>query len=154
MADMHSLAGTDDVARLVAQSPDAVIYADREGIIKLWNDAATRIFGFTAEEALGKDLNIIIPERFQDQHWTGYDRALEAKATKYVGQALATRSQRKDGTAIYIEMSFAIILDDAGEATGALCHARDITERFNSDKELRRELGTLKQRVKELEGTP
>ncbi len=132
-------------ALLVEQAPDAVIFAGTDGIVRSWNEGATAIFGHTAAEALGQSLDLIVPERFRDAHWKGYDRALEAGDTKYRGQALPTRSVRKDGTAIYVELSFAIIKDASGEVIGALAHARDITERFQREREQR-------ERMKELEG--
>lgn len=125
---------TVSMERIVEQAPDPVIFADREGIIRVWNDAASRLFGHTREEAIGQTLDLIIPERFREQHWTGFDRALAEHATKYTGQALTTRSMHKDGTAIYIEMTFAIILDEAGDSLGALAFARDVTERFERER--------------------
>lgn len=132
-----------EARRLVEDSPDAMIFADREGVIRVWNRAAERIFGFTAEAALGQTLDLIVPERFREQHWTGFDRALAARATKYVGQSLPTRALRADGAQLTVELSFAIILGEDGEAAGALATARDITERFEADRELRRRLRDL-----------
>lgn len=120
--------------RLVEQAPDPVIFADLEGVIRIWNAAATRMFGHSIEEAVGQTLDLIIPERFREQHWTGYDRALADRATKYTGQALTTRSMRKDGTTIYVEMTFAILLGDDGASLGALAHCRDVTERFERER--------------------
>lgn len=132
---------------LLDQCPDAVIYAGRDGVIAYWNASATRVFGFTAEEAIGKDLNIIIPEAFQDAHWKGYDRAMGERVTKYVGQSLPTKARKADGTEFYVELSFAIVLNDDGEAVGALAQARDITERFNRDRENRRKMRELEAQV-------
>ena len=121
----------DELANLVVdQAPDAVIFASTDGVIQLWNAAATALFGHTRAEAIGKSLDIIIPERFRESHWRGFDRALADGTTKYSGRALPTRSARKDGTAIYVELTFAIVKDAAGTVIGALAHARDITERF------------------------
>ncbi|MEZ4553957.1 MAG: PAS domain S-box protein [Dehalococcoidia bacterium] len=128
---------------LIEQSPDAMIFADREGIIRAWNQAAERIFGHSATTANGQTLDLIVPERFREQHWTGYDRALAARVTKYVGQSLPTRALRADGTQITVELSFAIVLGADGEAVGALATARDITERFEQERELRRRLREL-----------
>ncbi|HMO52989.1 MAG TPA: PAS domain S-box protein [Tepidiformaceae bacterium] len=138
---------TTEYQRLLDQGPDGVIFAGTDGVISYWNASAERIFGFSGEQALGKDLNLIIPEAFQDRHWTGYDRALGEKATKYAGQSLPTKALRADGSEIYVELSFAIILDDAGEAVGALAQARDITERFNRERESRRRLRELEAQV-------
>jgi PAS domain S-box-containing protein len=113
---------------LVEQGPDAAIFADVEGIIREWNPAAERIFGYAREEAVGQSLDLIVPERFREAHWSGCRRALSEGRTKYTGQALPTRSLRKDGITIYVELTFAIIHDRASDVIGALAHARDITE--------------------------
>ncbi len=134
-------------SRLVEQAPDAVIFADRNGVIRVWNASATRVFGYSQEEALGQSLDLIVPERFREAHWTGYDKALAAGDTKYAGQALPTRSARKDGTQIYVELTFAIIQDASGAVIGALAHARDITERFGREREQREELRKLREQV-------
>ena len=141
------------VARLlIEQAEDGLVFADREGIIRAWSAGAERIFGFTRDEALGQTLDLIVPERFREAHWSGYDRALEAGVTKYAGQLLPTRSARKDGTAIYVELSFAIIHDTAGAVIGALAGARDITERFTREREERARLRALEEQV--TGGTP
>ena len=144
---------TELARTLLDQNPDAVIYAGTDGMIAYWNAAAQRVFGHSAEAAIGQSLDLIIPEQFRDAHWTGYDRALGEKATKYAGQALATRATRADGETIYVELGFSIVLDSAGEAIGALATARDITERFNRDRETRRRLRELEAAEKERAGS-
>lgn len=134
-----------DRAMLVDQAPDAMIFADRDGVICVWNPAAERIFGFTAEAAIGRDLNIIIPEGLRDAHWQGYDRALAAGDTKYRGQALPTKAIKADGSQIYVELSFAIVHAANGDVIGAMAQARDITERFERDRATRRRLRELEQ---------
>lgn len=119
---------------LVDQSPDAMVFADTAGIIRLWNPAAQRIFGFSESVAVGASMNIIIPERFREAHWRGYRRAIVERTTKYQGQLLSTRSVRSDGARIYVELSFAIILDAEGKVLGVLAHARDITKRFEQER--------------------
>lgn len=119
---------------LIEQSPDAVIFADSAGIIRVWNAAAERIFGFTKSAALGANLNIIIPERFREAHWRGFKRALAERTTKYAGQSLPTKAVRSDGTQIYVELTFAIVIDAKGDVLGALAHARDITKRFEKER--------------------
>jgi PAS domain S-box-containing protein len=132
-------------ALVIEQSPDAIIVADREGIIRVWNAAAERIFGYDAAAALGQDLNIIIPESLREAHWEGYARALAAGDTKYRGQALPTKATRHDGMIIYVELSFAIVRGADGAVIGAMANARDITERFERDRALRRRLRELQQ---------
>ena len=131
-------------ARLQEQNPDATIFAGTDGMIAVWNEAAERVFGHKAADAIGKSLDIIIPEQYRDAHWTGYDRALADGDTKFKGQALTTRAARADGETIYVDLAFAIIKDASGSVTGAMATARDVTERFNRDREMRRELRELK----------
>jgi PAS domain S-box-containing protein len=116
-------------------------------VIAEWNAAAESVFGFARDEAVGQNLDIIIPEQFRAAHWTGFERALAAGETKYKGKALPTRAMRKDGSTIYVELSFAIIIDSAGTTLGALAHARDITERWEADREQRRRLRELEAQV-------
>ena len=135
-------------SRLLEQSPDAVIFAGTDGVIVVWNAAAERVFGHKASEAIGQNLDIIIPEQFRNAHWTGYDRALGDGATKYRGQALTTRATRADGETIYVDLGFEIIKDASGGVIGAMATARDVTERFNRDRETRRELRELREASK------
>ncbi|MCA9855617.1 MAG: PAS domain S-box protein [Dehalococcoidia bacterium] len=136
---------------LVDQAPDAVIFAGADGRITTWNTAAERMFGFTAAEAIGQSLDIIIPERFRDAHWKGFERAMGDGVTKYAGQFLPTRAQKEDGSQFYVELGFAIIVVD-GESVGAMATARDITERFESDRAQRRKLKETEEELAKLRG--
>ena len=138
----------DERARLLLdQAPDAVIVADTEGTIVEWNAAAEALFGHAAAEAVGSSLDLIVPERFREAHWTGFDRALADGDTKYRGKALPTRSMRKDGADIYVELTFAIVKDADGTVLGALAHARDITERWAKEREQRQRLRELEEKA-------
>jgi PAS domain S-box-containing protein len=121
-ADITQIPNFTDI--LIEQAPDAIVFADNAGIISIWNTAAKKLFGFTASEALGANLNIIIPERFREAHWRGFERALANHTTKYAGQVLPTRALCSDGSQIYVELSFAIVLDPKGDVLGAIAHAR------------------------------
>jgi PAS domain S-box-containing protein len=132
---------------LVDQADDGLVFADREGVIRTWSAGAERIFGFPREEAVGQTLDLIVPERFREAHWAGFDRALEAGRTKYAGQVMPTRSARKDGTPIYVELSFTMIHDDAGAVLGVLAGARDITERFARERDERARLRALEEQA-------
>jgi PAS domain S-box-containing protein len=142
-----------DASILVEEAPDAVIFAGLGGRIVLWNPAAERIFGHTAAEAVGQSLDIIIPESLREAHWAGYERALAAGDTKYRGQSLPTKSMRADGTQIYVELSFAIVHGADGAVIGALAHARDISERFERDRDMRRRLRDLESRESQQSGS-
>ncbi len=124
----------DLAQKLIEQSPDAIVFADASGIIRVWNLAAERIFGFSENDAVGASLDIIIPESLREAHWRGFHRALADRVTKYAGQVLPTKSMRSDAAHIYVELSFAIILDATGDVLGAVAHARDITERFAKER--------------------
>ena len=141
-----------DAARLVAQAPDAMIFADRSGVIRAWNTAAERVFGHPATDAIGERLDLIVPEQFREAHWAGWERAIGEGQTKYVGQSVPTRAERADGTPITVELGFAIILDDAGASIGALATARDISERWEQDRATRRRLRELEADREEQDG--
>jgi PAS domain S-box-containing protein len=132
---------------LLDQAPDAVIFAGPDGIIQEWNASAEALFGHAAAEAVGQSLDLIVPERFREAHWRGFERALGEGDTKYRGQALPTRSMRKDGSDFYVELTFAIIHGTDGKVIGALAHARDITERWTHDREQRQRLRELEERL-------
>jgi len=149
MTTEHSPITPDE---LIAQGPDAMIFADREGIIRTWNAAAVRIFGHAQAHAIGQSLNLIVPDQYREAHWSGWDCALAAGETKYVGQSVPTRAERADGSPITIELGFAIVLDEEGEAVGALATARDISERWDRDRETRRRLRDLEAELAELKG--
>lgn len=133
--------------QLLAQAPDALIFADREGVIRTWNAAAETLFGHTAAQAVGASLDLIIPERFRAAHWRGYERALAAGDTQYRGRALPTRALRRDGATITVELTFAIVRDAAGTVVGALAQARDIGERWARERDQRRRLRELEERL-------
>lgn len=132
---------------LLRDAPDAVIFADRDGTVVQWNPAAERIFGFSRDRAIGSNLDIIIPEKLREAHWAGFERALSTGVTKYTGQALPTRALHADGHEFYVELSFSLVRTEDGAVAGALAHARDITERFNRDRETRHRLRDLEREL-------
>ncbi|MGE5385225.1 MAG: PAS domain S-box protein [Betaproteobacteria bacterium] len=109
---------------ILAQCADAVIYADRSGVIRFWNAASEHLFGFTADEALGQSLDLIIPERLRAAHWTGFDRAMAQGKTRLNGRPTLTKSLHKSGESIYVEMSFAVVGDGAEGPVGSVAIAR------------------------------
>src|SRR5690349_8588805 len=102
-------AGTDPTLfeRLVQRAPDAMIFADREGTIRVWNSSAELVFGYPAAEVVGGSLDVIIPERLRNAHWRGFRTAIETGRAKYVGRVLTTRAVHKNGSRLYVDLSFA-----------------------------------------------
>ena len=127
--------------RFVRDAPDAIIYADAQGLIQFWNRSAERIFGFSEAEALGKTLDIIIPESLRGRHWQGYRATMQTGNTRYgVGETLAVPAMRKDGQRISIEFTILTFRDDAGRMVGIAAILRDVTARFEETRALRRQL--------------
>ncbi|TMJ66141.1 MAG: PAS domain S-box protein [Alphaproteobacteria bacterium] len=127
--------------RFVRDAPDAIIYADAQGLIQFWNRSAERIFGFSEAEALGKTLDIIIPESLRGRHWQGYRATMQTGNTRYgVGETLAVPAMRKDRQRISIEFTILPFRDDAGRMVGIAAILRDVTARFEETRALRRQL--------------
>src|SRR5215472_8107863 len=127
--------------RLVSGMPDAIIYADADGVIRRWNHGATRIFGFAEAEALGRSLDIIIPENLRERHWQGYRATMRTGQTRYGdGQILSVPAIRKDGTRSSVEFTIVPFTDDSGRMAGIAAIMRDTTARFEELRALRRQL--------------
>lgn len=126
---------------LVQNAPDAIVYADAEGIIRFWNRGGERIFGFTAAEAAGQSLDIIIPENQRARHWEGYRAVMKSGQTRYgAGDLLAVPGLRKAGERISLEFTIVPIHGDDGRLCGIAAILRDVSKRFAEMKELRRQL--------------
>ena len=69
---------------VLSTSSDAIIAADKEGIIRFWNPGAERIFGYARNDAIGQSLDIIIPERLRKRHWDGYHHVIRSGESRYV----------------------------------------------------------------------
>jgi PAS domain S-box-containing protein len=135
--------------RLVEGSRDAVIFADREGLMRFWNQGAAQMFGYQAEEALGQPLELIIPENLKARHTEGYRRVMASGVTRYAQELLAVPGLTKDGGRVSLEFTIALIRDEAGELLGAAAIIRDVTARFQRDRELQKRLAALEARVKQ-----
>jgi PAS domain S-box-containing protein len=104
--------------------PDAVIYADAEGTIQLWNPVAEQLFGFTAEQAIGQSLDIFIPEKLRARHWEGYRRAMASGATHSPSHFTRTKALHAVGTSVYVDMRFAVVDDPLSGTRGSVAFAR------------------------------
>jgi PAS domain S-box-containing protein len=119
---------------ILEQTTDALVYADRDGTIVRWNQAAFSLFGYSAAEALGQSLDLIIPERLRAVHWTGFDSAMASGSTRLAGRPALTRAAHKDGKKLFVEMTFAVVKDQAGTVVGSVAIARDVTERVQRER--------------------
>jgi PAS domain S-box-containing protein len=130
MEDLSQLAD-----RILDQIADAVIYASCSGEIVRWNRASAALFGFSAEEALGQRLDLIIPEHLRASHWRGFDAAMTRGTMKLQGRPTLTRALHKSGRKLYVEMTFATVKGDTeGEVIGSVAVARDVTERVERER--------------------
>jgi PAS domain S-box-containing protein len=135
-----------DMTRLVADailtaSADAVVATDREGTVTVWNPGAARIFGFAPEEALGQSLDLIIPERLRARHWDGFHKVMASGESRYgEGDTLSVPGQHKDGRRISLEFTIIPLHGADGRMEGMAALMRDVTERFEELRDLRRQL--------------
>ena len=128
---------------ILQSMPEALVFADLQGIIQRWNPGAENVFGFTAAEAVGQSLDLIIPERMRKAHWEGFNKAIERGGTLPGRTSAITRAIHKSGEPFYVDMSFAMVKDPAGKLIGSMAVARDATKRFQEEKDLRRQLAEL-----------
>lgn len=119
---------------ILEQTADAVIYANRQGIIERWNKAATTLFGYQYAEANGQSLDLIIPEELRAAHWRGFEAAVMQGATRLHGRPTLTRAVHKSGARLYVEMSFSIVIDEFAKVLGSVAMARDATDRVQHQK--------------------
>jgi PAS domain S-box-containing protein len=123
---------------LVAGMSDALVYADADGAIRVWNSGAVRIFGFTEAEAVGQSLDIIIPANLRERHWRGYRETMRTGQTRYGdGQILSVPAVRKDGARISVEFTIVLFADINGQMTGIAAIMRDATKTFEELRALR-----------------
>jgi len=126
--------------QLIENAPDAILISDREGVIRFWNSGAELIFGHTAAEAVGRSLDLIIPENLRKRHWEGYWRVMATGETKYKTGLLSSPGIRKDGSRVSLEFSMVLLLDEAGAMQGCASIMRDVTDHWNREKQLKERL--------------
>lgn len=130
-----------ELGELVRELADAVIIADADGTITFWNDAATRLFGFTKDEAVGHSLDLIIPERLRERHWAGYRQAMATGRTRYGDRLLEVPARHRDDQSLSIAFTVTLLHrpgDDAPYAIAAVL--RDDTERWQERRRLKQEI--------------
>ena len=137
---MHPLVDCEDLLRAAG---DAVVAAGADGSILLWNRAAERIFGYAEQEALGRSLDLIVPERFRSRHWRGYREVMRTGRTRYGAEVLRVPALHRDGSPLSIAFTVALLFspDEKVQATAAII--RDDTSHWNEERALRQRLAEL-----------
>lgn len=132
-----------DFRQLVNAVGDAVIAADASGAITFWNPAATRLFGYTQEEAMGQSLDLITPQRHQKRHWDGYYKTMQTGQTRYGHDVLKVPAVHKDGHALSIAFTVALLHSSDQKVSSIVAVIRDETDRFTEERNLRKRLTEL-----------
>jgi PAS domain S-box-containing protein len=133
----------DDCQHLIEAIGDAIVVADPDGVVRLWNPAAERLFGFTQAEALGKSLDLIIPERLRERHWAGYGKTMASGKTRYGHDVLRVPAVHKDGRPLSIAFTVGLLYGPRREVQGIVAVIRDETTRFAEERKLRKRLAEL-----------
>ena len=132
-----------DLHQLVECVGDAIIVADAKERIILWNPAATRIFGYSEQEALGQTLDLIVPERQRQKHNEGYSHSMETGTTRYGTSLLKVPAKHKDGQTLSIAFTVGMLFDAQNQANGVVAIIRDETARFAEERALKKRLSDL-----------
>jgi PAS domain S-box-containing protein len=127
---------------IVEDSSIEVIYGGAAGTMRLWNKGAEEIFGWRAEEALGRSMDLIIPEKHRASHWEGYRRVMKTGVTKYDRAVLSVPALTKDGRRISVEFNVVLLTAPNGDVVGVAAFLQDITQRWERDKALLKRLAT------------
>ncbi|TRO78576.1 PAS domain-containing protein [Desulfuromonas acetexigens] len=128
---------------IVEKAPDAVMFADHEGVIQLWNEGAEWIFGVAKEAALGRSLDLIIPERLRARHWQGYHQTMATGETRYGRQLLRVPALKGDGEQFSSEFSIVLVQDESGQPLGVAAILRDVSAQWQREKELKERIAVL-----------
>jgi len=132
---------------LIACAPDAIIFADCAGVIRLWNQGAEGLFGYGTEEAVGHTLDLIVPEPYRPAHWAGFWRAVQQGRFVKDDVLLTSRALKKDGSSIAVELSAAIIWSPSGQVIGIMAIGRDVSARRAREQAQRERIASLEQQI-------
>jgi len=137
-----------DSGELLRAAGDAIIAAGPDGSIVFWNPAAERIFGYTEEEALGRSLDLIIPERLRHRHWDGYRQVMQTGHTRYGTEVLRVPALHKDGRTLSIAFTVALLRAPGDGARVIAAIVRDETSRWSEERALRQRLAELETKTR------
>ena len=145
MSESSDYIYANHLARVIESSDDAIVSKDLNGIITSWNRAAERIFGYTAAEAVGRSIRMIVPADRQAEE----DEVLAKIRSGGIVDHFETVRQRKDGTFLTISLTVSPIRNDRGEIVGASKIARNITDHAHL-RELEREQAAITEKLYEV----
>jgi len=128
---------------IVSESRDAIIFADQDGLIRLWNAGAEALFGYRAAEMEGQTLDLIIPEALRARHNEGFRQVMASGESRYAATLLAVPGLRHNGARLSLEFTITLIKDDRGEVLGAAAIMRDVTARWQRDQGIKNRLAAL-----------
>jgi PAS domain S-box-containing protein len=144
LAEESQRAAEERFRAVTGSTRDGIVSADVNGRIIFWNAGAEAIFGFKPEEAVGQSMDIIIPERLRGRHWDRYHEVMATGTSRYGhGDLLAVPATTKDGRTISIEFTIQMLKGPGGEILGPVATIRDVTKRFQREKEMARRLKEL-----------
>lgn len=123
--------------QLLEHAPDAILVADLDGVIRYWNDGAEQIFGYSSAEAVGRSLDLIIPENLRGRHWEGYNSVMASGKTRYQTGLLSSPGVKADAGRVSLEFSVVLLKSGDGIMQGCGTVMRDVTERWQKEKELK-----------------
>jgi len=136
----------DWLAAIIESSEDAIISKDLDGIIQSWNAGATRLFGYAADEMIGKSVTILIPDDRLDEEPAILAKIASGKRVEH----FETKRRHKDGSLVDISLTISPIRNEHGVIVGASKIARDITERLMAQEQQKLLMGEMRHRVKNL----
>ncbi len=132
---------------VVIESAEAIVVTDPDGIVRLWNKGAARVFGYSEADILGQSLDVIIPEKLRERHWIGYRQTMLSGYTRYGDKLLSVPAIHRDGRRLSIEFSVALLRDEADRIVGISAIMREVSERREAERALRTKLADLETRV-------
>ena len=132
---------------VVIESAEAIVVTDPDGIVRLWNKGAARVFGYSEADILGQSLDVIIPEKLRERHWIGYRQTMLSGYTRYGDKLLSVPAIHRDGRRLSIEFSVALLRDEADRIVGISAIMREVSERREAERALRAKLADLETRV-------
>ncbi len=136
-----------DLRSLVSAIGDAIVVSDADNNIIYWNPAAERMFGHSRDQAVGRSLDMIIPERLRKRHGEGYRKTMETGVTKYGTDVLRVPAMHRDGSSMSIAFTVAMLYAPDGKVNAVAAVIRNETTRFSEDRQLRKRLAELEAQV-------